>query len=89
MIVSAIESILGGEIIDKVEGRVNYVIRIATKKQTAIFVGKGRAVKLGYTCATFKEIAEKGYMWATFTYKKDAMSLINLLKKEGYLVTCI
>lgn len=80
-----LESILSikvDEMTSKVCGRRNYVIYLCDNSAT--LYGWGQAMRLGILSATLGYIKEHKVHWLKYTYKKDALEMLNTLARYGY-----
>lgn len=84
---TAINNILAGRMMSKVEGRKNYVVYINKHFKTAFVGGIGAMKNRGFTGAYLSDIRTFGLSWSYFTYKKDALELVKALEEEGYCVS--
>lgn len=77
--------LLEEQLFSKVPGRRNWAIRVEHKDKIA-YVGKFKALAdRGFLSPTkLKTIAEKKIRWYEFTYKKDFMPMVFILKCANY-----
>lgn len=79
---------LENNLFSKVEGRRNWVIRVQTSSQTGnrfIYYkgGFGKACRLNCMEAYLRDIANEKIRWYEFTYKKDYLKALEILKECG------
>jgi hypothetical protein len=80
-----LESILSikvDEMVSKVRGRRNYVIYLCDNSAT--LYGWGQAKRRGILGATLSYIKKHKVHWLEYTYKKDALEMLNALAQQGY-----
>ena len=77
------------KIISKVEGNRNWVIKteVYDGKKVAICNRFGELKRRGHMVELLKTIAKYHIRWYEFTYKKDYMKAIEILKNNGYEIT--
>ena len=79
------------ELVSKVNGRRNYVIRtsMVNGKKIVVYAGNyGVAADRGLLEEKVTEIAAKNIRWYTFTRKADFMNAVNILKNAGVEFWC-
>lgn len=81
-ILKAIQLIKESEINSKVVGRRNWVI--ITRNNYATLWGWGVAKRRNLLSARMSEVAEYNISWFEYTYKADALKMLNTLKGIGY-----
>lgn len=84
--VSAIALTQSGKAISKLYGRRNYVIRMEMNDKEALIGGYGVMRRRGLMSEYLIYMAQHGTTWAEFTYKKDFVTAINALEKNGFKV---
>lgn len=85
-VVSAIVLTQSGKAIGKLYGRRNYVIRMEMNDKEALIGGYGVMRRRGLMSEYLTYMAQHGTTWAEFTYKKDFITAINALEKNGFKV---
>lgn len=83
---SAIILAESGKAISKLYGRRNYAIRMEMNDKKALIGGYGVMQRRGLMGEYLSYMAEHGTTWAEFTYKKDFVTAINALEKNGFKV---
>ena len=78
-----------GKIISKVNGRRNYVIRLEMKDKYAFVGGFGQMSRRGLMSEFLSYISKHGTTWAEYTYKKDFLKAIEILKENEITVNGI
>lgn len=79
---SSILSIKIDEMTSKVCGRRNYVIYLCDNSAT--LYGWGQAKRHGILSATLGYIKRHKVHWLEYTYKKDALKMLDTLAQYGY-----
>lgn len=76
-----------GEAMSRVDGRINYVIRLEMKDKRATVGGHGQMTKRNLMSARLDSIAKHGITWAEYTYKKDCCKMVEELENLGFSVS--
>ena len=79
-----------GDTASKVDGRINYVVRVEKNKGWA-YTGTQKAMRgcRLYSSELISIIIRDGVSWVKFTYKKDLHEYLNALKEAGFRIITV
>lgn len=86
---SAIILTESGRVISKLYGRRNYIIRMEINDKKALIGSFGVMQRCGLMSEYLVYMAQHGTTWAEFTYKRDFVTAINTLEKNGFKIIWI